>query len=67
MWGTQEKHIDLFDGRLDRVMRRLNENRAMGDGDIPSKFFEAVRSTLGTIRDYPQGIQRRGEQLLQLF
>jgi hypothetical protein len=40
--GMQEKQIDLSDGRLDHVMRRLKEDRAMGDDAIPSEFFEAV-------------------------
>ena len=40
--SMHEKEIDLSDGRLDRVMRRLSEDRAMGDDEVCSEFFEAV-------------------------
>ena len=40
--GVREKDIDLSNGRLDRVMRRLKEDKAVGDDEIPVEFYEAV-------------------------
>ena len=41
--GVREKDIDLSDGRLDRVMRRLKEDKAVGDDEIPVEFYEAIK------------------------
>jgi ribonuclease HI len=40
--GVREKDVDLSDGRLDRVLRRMKLGKAAGDDDIPTEVYEAV-------------------------
>ena len=59
--SMQEKEIDLSDGRLDRVMRRLSEDRATGDDEVCSEFFEAVRDARQDLYDIIRRVFREGE------
>ena len=59
--SMHEKEIDLSDGRLDRVMRRLSEDRATGDDDVCSEFFEAVRDARQDLYDIIRRVFREGE------
>ena len=59
-----EKEIDLSDGRLDRVMRRLSEDRAiraMGDDEVCSEFFEAVWDARQDLYDIVRRVFREGD------
>ena len=41
--AAREKKIDLSDGRLDRCLWRLKEERATGDDEVPVELYEAVQ------------------------
>jgi hypothetical protein len=38
----REKEVDLSTWRLDKTMKRLRLQKATGDDDIPTEFFEVV-------------------------
>ena len=54
--GMREKDIDLSDGRLDRVMRRLKEDKAVGDDEIPVEFYEARMELREVQRSRPHAV-----------